>query len=153
MGAVEAHKAVLPITTGVSGDLWEVFTQHLEALGGKLLATIPNLEGRSVWDETGEFSSTDLWSAEIGVSRAEFAIAETGTLVFSAGPQRARLSSLVPPINLVLVSDIVPTFAEGIARIGARTSVLVTGPSRTADIEGILVRGVHGPGELWAVRV
>jgi L-lactate dehydrogenase complex protein LldG len=94
--------------------------------------------------------SDDVWEVEVGVSLAELAVAETGTLVVTAGEGRSRMSSLAPPVNVVLVARtaIVGTLQEAIPRIPSSSSVLITGPSRTADIEGILVRGVHGPGEL-----
>ncbi len=92
----------------------------------------------------------EIWDVEVGVSLADFAIAETATLVVSAGQGKLRMSSLAPPVNVMVVSrnSIVGTLAEAIPMIPTATSVLITGPSRTADIEGILVRGVHGPGDL-----
>jgi LUD domain len=140
-------------------DLWSAFEAFLVALGGRIitLEELSSILEKRCFVEGAAAAvlgippiSDDVWDVEIGLSLAEFAIAETGTLIVTASEGRARMSSLAPPINVILVARnaIVGTLAEAIGRIPASTSVLITGPSRTADIEGILVRGVHGPGEL-----
>jgi L-lactate dehydrogenase complex protein LldG len=104
-------------------------------------------------------------SADMGLTGADLAIAETGTLVLASGPGRSRLVSLLPPwhVAVVAASRIVAGLAEAgavvaswwggePARAGANV-VFVTGPSRTADIELTLTRGVHGPREVDAVVI
>ena len=93
-------------------------------------------------------STSPIWDAEVGYSVADFGIAETGSIVVSAGHGHARLGSLVPPVNVVRVQRIVGNLSDAIDTISASSSVIITGPSRTADIEGVLVRGIHGPREL-----
>jgi L-lactate dehydrogenase complex protein LldG len=97
---------------------------------------------------------------DIGITSADYALADTGTLVMLSSHREARLISLLPPAHIALVPSerilsgldelftVLPNAAE-------RTSsmVLITGPSRTADIEQILVRGVHGPGEITVIVV
>ena len=97
---------------------------------------------------------------EIGITSADFALADTGTLVMLSSPQEARLISLLPPKHLAIVpaERILSGLDELFTRLpnpAEQTSsmVLITGPSRTADIEQILVRGVHGPGEIMVVVV
>ncbi len=137
-------------------DLWERFRERLEAVGGRL-GDLPSDLGQTYLDGGVDFPATgsqsDVWEAETGVTVADLAIAETGSLLIAAGPGRARLASLAPPRHVVLVrrSQIVATLEEGLAALSGRTSVLITGPSRTADIAGILVRGIHGPKELIVV--
>jgi L-lactate dehydrogenase complex protein LldG len=99
-------------------------------------------------------------SADIGITSADYALADTGTLVMIASPQEARLVSLLPPMHLAIVPrDRILTGLDELFTIlpkPAETSssmVLITGPSRTADIEQILVRGVHGPGQITVVIV
>lgn len=99
-------------------------------------------------------------SADFGITSAEYALADTGSLVMIAGPQDARLISLLPPTHIAIVpADHILTGLDElytlIPRPADRTSsmVFITGPSRTADIEQILVRGVHGPGEIHVVIV
>ena len=94
-----------------------------------------------------------VWDAEVGVTMAEFAVAETGSLVLAARAGRRRLASLAPPVHAVLVrkSQVVSSLDEAIEKLPAQTSVIVTGPSRTADVEGVMVMGVHGPKRLWVV--
>jgi len=99
-------------------------------------------------------------TADIGITSADYALADTGTLVMIASPQESRLVSLLPPMHLAIVpKDRILTGLDELFTIlpqPAETSssmVLITGPSRTADIEQILVRGVHGPGQITVVIV
>ncbi len=99
-------------------------------------------------------------SADIGITSADYALAATGTFVMLASPHDARLISLLPPVHIAIIprSRILANLDEllGILPLPAEQTssmVLITGPSRTADIEQILVRGVHGPGEIHAVIV
>ena len=159
----------LPVTTaqGVrtvpDARLWETFLERLKLHAGELMATqdLAQFEGRAVCDEDvpaeikamlGEPAPT-VWDAEIGVTLAEIAVAETGSLVLSARAGRRRLASLAPPIHAVIIrkSQVVSSLDEAVARMPLQTSVIVTGPSRTADVEGIMVMGVHGPKRLWVV--
>ncbi len=99
-------------------------------------------------------------NAACGITGADYALADTGTLVLLSSPQEARLISLLPPVYIAVVErnrlltaldellTILPLPAEQTSSM-----VLITGPSRTADIEQILVRGVHGPGEIHVVVV
>lgn len=144
-------------TIAVQGDLWNLFRARLEALGGQVLSEF-DLTDRIVWLEPAASevigiapTAVSIWDVEIGVSVAEFAIAEMGSVMVRSGDSRERLSSLIPPINLILVhrESIFATLSEAIDRIPDRNCALITGPSRTADIEGVLVKGVHGPKEVW----
>ena len=98
--------------------------------------------------------------ADIGITSVDYALAATGTFVMLSSPNEARLISLLPPIHIAVFprSRLLANLDELLSilpRPAAQTSsmVLITGPSRTADIEQILVRGVHGPGEIYAVIV
>jgi L-lactate dehydrogenase complex protein LldG len=98
--------------------------------------------------------------ADVGITSADYALADTGTLVMIASPAEARMVSLVPPAHIALVpAERVLTGLDELFALhplpARETSsmVLITGPSRTADIEQILVRGVHGPGEIHVVVV
>jgi L-lactate utilization protein LutC len=89
-------------------------------------------------------------SADIGLSVGETALAETGSVLVSSGPGRSRLTSLLPPVHLALVpgscltTDLFTWTAE---RLGSYPSsmTLISGPSKTADIEQTMATGVHGP--------
>lgn len=148
----------------VEGDLWAMFAERLEALGGRVVAlsgkpttdAIAAATGIDLTSAVGDVLSGDPWTAEVGVTWADLAVAETGTLVIRSGPGRARLHSLTPPIHIALIEEnsIVGTLEQAMPAFAQdRSAVLITGPSRTADIEGVLVRGVHGPAELVVVRV
>ena len=99
-------------------------------------------------------------AADIGITSADYALADTGTLVMLSTPHEARLISLLPPAHIAVVPrdrlltglDELFAVAPNPAEISS-SMVLITGPSRTADIEQILVRGVHGPGQIAVVVV
>ncbi len=105
------------------------------------------------------------FEAEIGLTTCDLAIAETGTVVLRSNSERARLASLAPPIHVAilplprLVADIFDAINPQSQRSKSKSAsaphlsppageVWITGSSRTADIEGIIVHGVHGPREL-----
>ncbi len=93
----------------------------------------------------------------VGITSADYALANTGTLVMIS---EARLASLLPPVHVAVIrAEQILTSLDELLKVvpePARVTssmVLITGPSRTADIEQILVRGVHGPGEIHVVIV
>jgi L-lactate dehydrogenase complex protein LldG len=96
-------------------------------------------------------------SADVGVTGCHAAIAETGSLVLLSGPGTSRTVSLLPPVHLAVVrsEDLCFTMGELFATRqdlrNAASCTIVTGPSRTADIELTLTLGVHGPGEVVVV--
>lgn len=99
-------------------------------------------------------------SADFGITSADYALADTGSLALFASPEQARLVSLLPPVHVALVpaSRLITGLDELLSLIPrplehSSALILITGPSRTADIEQILVRGVHGPGEIHVIVV
>ena len=100
----------------------------------------------------------DLFGYDVGISTAQRAIAETGTLMLDSEAERHRLVSLVPPVHIAIVeaANICLTLGEALAAAGqgdelSPTITFITGPSRTADIELTLAIGVHGPQELYVI--
>ncbi len=94
----------------------------------------------------------------VGITGADAGLAESGSIVLTAGPGRPRMASAIPLTHIALLraQDIVPTLSHWVAahpEAPARTSNLtvITGPSRTADIEQVLNLGVHGPKHLHVV--
>lgn len=131
-------------TAVLSGDPeTQGVARELQALGVRVLP----------WD--GPHAAAE---ADLGVTGAVCAIAATGSIVVAADRAGGRTASLLPPVHLALVPEqaLVATTAglwremEGFFPRGLPSQVVViTGPSRTGDIELILTRGVHGPGHLW----
>lgn len=100
----------------------------------------------------------DIFGFDVGISTAQAAIAETGTIVLDCTQERHRLLSLVPPVHIAIVdaSKIYSTLGETLALLQAARELspavtFITGPSRTADIELTLTIGVHGPQELYVI--
>lgn len=97
-------------------------------------------------------------AALVGVSDVDFGVANTGTLAQAADRVELRLVSSLPPIHVAIVradrivADLGALFAQ-LSPAQARYLALITGPSRTADIERVLTIGVHGPGRLVIVVV
>lgn len=107
-------------------------------------------------DEQYQEHLYSLSQAEAGLTGAIAALADTGTLVVPGGFGRSLLSSLLPPIHLVVlrVADIYPSMTDWLNNGGKQllkevpSTTLISGPSRTADIEMTLTIGVHGPGQV-----
>ena len=93
-----------------------------------------------------------LFASNASVTGVAAAISETGTIVCVSGPAVARGTSLIPPVHVALMraDQIIGDLFDYFERCGPADPVpaninLISGPSKTADIEGILVTGVHGP--------
>lgn len=153
----------------------ETFCTALEVLAAKTLVAASPAEaaeyvervvaGRNAWStqspllaECGiSYPAVEKDKAEVGITGADYGLADTGTLVV-LGSSDPRLASLLPPVHIALLK--LDTLLTGLDELLTRlpkpaeqtaSMVLITGPSRTADIEQILVRGVHGPGELHVI--
>jgi L-lactate utilization protein LutC len=92
--------------------------------------------------------------ADLAITGGAFVVAETGTLVRTGHPGALRLAALLPPVHVAVVSaeQLIPDWESLIAaldRLPRRPTdiALITGPSRTADIEKVLVMPAHGPKE------
>ncbi|MDR3692041.1 MAG: lactate utilization protein [Fimbriimonas sp.] len=156
--------AATPLPVLSVDALWDLFARRLESLGGRIgtlddlpiVLSRPHVIDIETAARLGRVPGGDpIWEAEVGVTTADLAIAETGTIVLSTGLGKPRLASLTPSLHVAIVprSRIVATMAEAMSRLTDRTTVFVTGPSRTADIEGVIVRGVHGPGDVLVIPV
>ena len=99
-----------------------------------------------------------LFDCDLGITSAQWAIAETGTLVLESEKESHRLTSLVPAVHLCILkaSQIRQTLGEILELTSkdlSRTMTFITGASRTSDIELTLAIGVHGPGELHVIVI
>jgi L-lactate utilization protein LutC len=89
----------------------------------------------------------------VGVTKAICGLADTGSILIADGEGDPLKASLLPEIHIAILcaSKILPTLADALTLPivhGSRAAVVITGPSRTADIEMSLTIGMHGPGEL-----
>jgi len=134
----------------------------VEGVKKATLWTTPDL---AAWDVAGTLRSLGVEivspqadkrlvaACELGVTGVDAALPETGTLLLRSSPERPRVVSLLPRVHLAILTpaalrpDLHQAFAD---TKDAGYSVLVTGPSRTADIELTLTLGVHGPKSLYA---
>jgi L-lactate dehydrogenase complex protein LldG len=100
--------------------------------------------------------------ADLGVTGAAFGIAATGSLVVDSARAGGRTASLLPPVHLAILrsSRLLPTPADLMRAQRDHypdgppsQMVLITGPSRTGDIEFVLTVGVHGPKRLWVALI
>ena len=155
-------------------DLWADFRANFEGVRGKLITDIEALVGFLKEQEclTGycdpllkegigaplsahltvdyEYSRDRVDALQFGITRASAVVAETGSILLKDRETSNRLAALAPWIHVAVVprDAIYPTVREAILAMDDDPNIIwVTGPSKTADIEGILIEGVHGPGE------
>lgn len=133
----------------------------LKADGATLLYLAPELAHlEPVFAEeltvTREYSRERVDQIDAAVTLASGAIAESGTIVLSDGETSDRLAALAPwrHVAAIPVDKLFRTISDAIAALPADPNVIwITGPSKTADVEGILIQGVHGPGQQGAFFV
>lgn len=113
-----------------------------------------------VWRDLPDFRDV-AGRADIGLTTAEWAVAETGSIIVTAAPGQGRTATLLPPVHVAVLpaSRVLGTVEEAISEYaGAGTGLpsnlaFHSGPSRSGDIEQSLTIGVHGPGEVHVLLV
>jgi L-lactate utilization protein LutC len=161
-----------PVTDSASAvarvlDLVQTHVARRILLGrGTFLDSLPlaerlrglGLEVQIVDDLAGEAARDVVFAADLGISGVNYLIAETGTVALFAGQDEPRSLSLLPPVHIAvadrgqLLPDLFDLFAA-VPQPPPSCVSLITGPSKTGDIELRLVTGVHGPGEIHVVLV
>ncbi len=148
----------------VSEDVLQMsvgFRQKLLSGSGGLRGTVEflyNNDARFRWDCISD-GAADQRSADTGITACEALIAETGSVLIKSSHIQPRLVSLLPERHVVIArsNQLIGTLWEAFASINKAEGrlpaayTLITGTSQTADIEKVLVKGVHGPRELCVV--
>lgn len=152
-GVLRAHQ-VRKILLGQGGALDDLGLAGTLASAGFELIRVGDVV--AAWREP-------YFAADAGISNVSHLIAETGTVVMATAAREPRSLSLLPPLHLAVARreqilpdlfDLFDLFAErGAPAAPPSCLTLITGPSKTGDIELKLVTGVHGPGELHVVLV
>jgi len=160
-------------------DLWQIFRRNFTAVNGKTMESIaemmdflktngytrgycdPALFGiigtqliASGFGLSTDFDRSRYDDYQFGITRATGAIAESGTLILDDERTSRRLAALAPWVHVAVLQrpEIHRTISDALAALGDNPNIIwCTGPSKTADVEGILIEGVHGPGEQIAL--
>jgi len=165
----ESSRPVFPVSVAPApASLVDLFKENVESVNGHCIVTrdpsnavtriITDLGAQKIAVSDAPPAADKIFEFEVGITNAQAAIADTGTLVLDSARERHRLISLVPPVHIAIVnaSSIFQTLAEALAFIHQNGEIspavtFITGPSRTADIELTLAIGVHGPQELYVI--
>ena len=149
-GALAGALAELVREEGIrKATLWQ--TPELKALG--IEECLVGLGVEIVSPHAGKYA---LAECDLGVTGADAAFPETGTLLLRSDPARPRMVSLLPRVHLAVIAPAIlqPDLSPAFERVkDDGYFVCVTGPSRTADIELTVTIGVHGPKALrvWSL--
>jgi len=168
-GQTSLHSSLQSLQTGLRELLQQLAPVSIGLWGGDSLREfgLPDvLEGFQIdeWGAKEQASDTveRFASVEMGITGGDYAIADTGTIVVLAAPDKGRSVSLLPSIHVVVLreSQIVTRLGEVLAeleesrqRTGAVPSSVnfISGPSRSSDIENDLSIGVHGPAAVFVL--
>lgn len=175
------NSAVLHSKPKLEGTPREAFTRNFTAVSGKVIGSVADLASflqqngqthgycdPSLMPEVGnalaaagltvetEYDRSRYEDYQFGITRATGAIAESGSLILDDAHTSDRLAALSPWVHVGVLreSEIHRTIPEAMGALGPSRNILwATGPSKTADVEGILIEGVHGPGQQLALFI
>ena len=118
--------------------------------------------GCETWQADAEFDKQKLESCDAGLTTCEAIVAQTGSIIVSSSTNGGRSLSILPHAHVVIAraEQVMGDLSDAFAFIQQRNKdhmpsmiSFITGPSRTGDIERILVLGAHGPKELVLILV
>jgi L-lactate dehydrogenase complex protein LldG len=174
---LQLYEAFIEKFKALSGEIYlaqnyEAAAHHLHSLiktncliqqhplSHKLIALQPALKTHLATDEKLNISSPDFAGYDMGVTAADYLVARTGSIVLNARHMGGRRLSVLPPTHVVLAmrNQIVPSLEDVLRAYAAGAkdwsyATIITGASRTADIEKILVLGAHGPKRLILILI
>ena len=140
------------------GKGWKQVAYH----GAPLVREVAGALPCSVWEADASFDKQKLEGCDAAITSCEAIVAQLGSILVSSASSGGRALSILPHVHVVVarVDQVLPDLATALAQVEAKhggqmPSMLsfITGPSRTGDIERILVLGAHGPKELYLVLV
>lgn len=161
-------------------DLVELFAERIKKVNGLALTDTPALVAHlraggwlrgycdpvlwprlashfgSDFTVEAEFDRQRVDDYAFGITRAAGAIAESGTIILNDATTSRRLAALAPWVHVAVVErrSIFSDLPEAVSALGTDSNIIwCTGPSKTADVEGILIEGVHGPGAQIALVI
>lgn len=161
--ATKASAIGMRVTRISDAELDATIAKLLENRGKTVVAVRdPALSARAATAAGARLAPNDnddlLFDCEVGITDVDCAIAESGSLVVSTSG-RIRNAWITPSIHIAIVRageilpDLVDLFESRPDALDAASTTIITGPSKTADIEGVLVTGVHGPAAVEIVLV
>ena len=163
-------------------DLWEIFSRNFKAVSGipmsgtegildllkeadcthgycdpALMSIIgDSLAAAGLKVET-EYDRDRYDDYQFGITRAAGAIAESGSVILNDETTSDRLAALGPWVHIAVLEDdanLLRTIPDAVSAFGDSPNIVwATGPSKTADVEGILIEGVHGPGKQILIKL
>ena len=169
---VEAHRPPAPTTAAIFSPISNPesrFREEFVALKGELIDNSEALltfvkgfakiatDGSGLVGKTIGEANASVHECDLGVTGCDCLVAQTGSIIVSTLSAGGRALSVLPPTHLVIANrqQIVPDLTSAMALLRKRYDKrwpsalsVITGPSRTADIEKILVMGAHGPKRL-----
>jgi L-lactate dehydrogenase complex protein LldG len=148
----EGLKKVMASTDDVVSAL------NLKAWGGKNDVQVMNPQDFS---DRESFRDAVFDEAQAGITGADFAVAETGTLGLMHNADRARLVSLAPILHIAVVpvQRMIPVYERLVDPVFGNPQtfpsqfVFITGPSMSADIQSVLFKGMHGPRKVIVILI
>ena len=170
--SVAARRPVAPTNTPVFPPVVDAeasFRTEFAALRGEIIENAEALRAfvngfAKIATDGGELTSqfvrepnASVRECDLGITGCDCLVAQTGSIIVSTLSAGGRALSVLPPVHLVIArrDQIVPDLASGMGLLRKRYDkhwpsalTVITGPSRTADIEKILVMGAHGPKRL-----
>ena len=165
----------LVIMRGAKGatELWKLFSERMQLLHGMTFTSTTELgvylrqqgwlhgycdpsllpllirEFGPGFNVENHFDRKRINDYQFGITRAQGAIAETGTIILKDKAPSPRLAALAPWVHIAVFkeSEIFADLPTAVKALGDDPNIVwVTGPSKTGDVESILIEGVHGPG-------
>src|SRR5208282_4872099 len=146
IASAEGLKSVL----ATSGDIYGVDIRAFGTKNNVSVSTVQDFSDREAFRESA-------FTVDAGITSADFAVAETGTLGVSFHKDQPRLASIAPPVHIAIlpVDRLYPVYEDVIEQVFRHADAapsqfcFITGPSSTADIRGVHFNGMHGPAKVF----